>query len=98
MFVVTVTWKAKADQADAFRACLIQQAKNSLELEPNCLQFDVAEDPKDSTRFFLYEIYRDATDFDLHLKSDHFLGFADKTVQMVDDKIVEAFHRIEPDR
>lgn len=96
MFVVTVAWKAKTDQAEAFRACLIQQARNSLELEPNCLQFDVAEDPKDSTRFFLYEIYRGAADFELHLKSDHFVRFADTTVQMVDDKVVETFHRIEP--
>lgn len=96
MFIVTVAWKAKPDQADAFRACLIQQAKNSLELEANCLQFDVAEDPKDPTRFFLYEIYREAVDFDIHLKSAHFLNFADTTAQMVDDKVVETLHRIEP--
>lgn len=97
MFVVTVAWKAKEDQADAFRACLILQAKNSLELEPNCLQFDVARDPKDGTRFFLYEIYKNPVDFESHLKSEHFLRFADTTAHMVDDKIVEIFHRIEPE-
>ncbi|MEP0522313.1 MAG: putative quinol monooxygenase [Hyphomicrobiales bacterium] len=98
MFVVTVAWKAKQDQAEAFRDCLILQAENSLALEPNCLQFDVSKDPKDETRFFLYEIYRDPTDFELHLKSAHFLKFAENTAKMVDDKTVETFHRIEPDK
>lgn len=97
MFVVTVTWKIKVNQADAFRACLMKQAKNSLDLEPNCLQFDVAEDPADSTRFFLYEIYKEAADFEVHLKSDHFIRFAATTAEMIDDKIVGTFHRIEPD-
>lgn len=96
MFVVTVSWKTKLEQADAFRACLLEQAKNSLELEPNCLQFDVSEDPSDPTRFFLYEIYKNAVDFDIHLKSDHFLSFADTSAHMVDDKVVETLHRIEP--
>ncbi|MFK8034784.1 MAG: putative quinol monooxygenase [Hyphomicrobiales bacterium] len=96
MFVVTVAWKIKLEQADAFRVCLLEQAKNSLELEPNCLQFDVAEDPTDPTRFFLYEVYKNAIDFDIHLKSAHFLNFADTTAHMVDNKVVETLHRIEP--
>lgn len=96
MFIVTVTWKAKLDQADAFRACLIQQATNSLKLEENCEQFDVAEDPSDPTRFFLYEVYAEPVDFETHLKSKHFLDFAAVTAPMVEDKIVETFHRFSP--
>lgn len=98
MFIVTVTWKAKPDQAEAFADCLIRQAHNSLTMEPNCLQFDVAADPDDPTCFFLYEVYNAPSDFDAHLVSDHFLTFAAETAAMVDEKTVMLFHRIERDK
>ncbi len=95
MFVVTVTWKAKPDQTSAFSASLIRQAHNSLKNEPNCLQFDVAVDPQDSTCFLLYEVYSAPSDFDAHLVSDHFLKFSAETNAMVDEKTIKVFHRID---
>lgn len=96
MFVVTVIWKAKPDHASAFAESLIVQAHNSLENEPNCLQFDVAADPDDPTCYFLYEVYSAPSDFEAHLASDHFLKFAAETEAMVDEKTIKLYHRVAP--
>ena len=75
MHIVTVTFDIRADFIEAFREAVLRQAGNTLEKEPNCHVFDVAEDPASAGRFFLYEKYDDAASFDLHLQSDHFREF-----------------------
>ncbi len=41
------------------------------------VEFDVLVDPKEPRRFVLYEIYDDDEAFDLHLRSEHYLSFAE---------------------
>lgn len=74
-FVVTVRFKVIADQVEPFRVAMLEQAKNSLELEPECTHFDVCFNPEDSSEVFLYELYCSEAAFKLHLASDHFIQF-----------------------
>ncbi len=75
MYVVTVNFETLAEEAEAFHVAVLAQAANSLSLEPDCLVFDVALDPADPARVFLYEVYRDAAAFQAHLESSHFKDF-----------------------
>ncbi len=80
MFVVTVDFVIKPHCEAAFVEAMNTQAYNSLHNEDGCLQFDVCQDLEDPRKIFLYEVYRDAAAFDIHLKTDHFLDF-DATVR-----------------
>jgi len=75
MFVVAVTFEVKPDHVDEFQKAMLQQATNSLDLEPGCQQFDVCFDPDRTGMCFLYEKYDDRHAFDVHLASDHFKNF-----------------------
>jgi autoinducer 2-degrading protein len=75
MYVITVNFDIKLDHIDAFRERVLQQGKDSLELETECHRFDVCHDSKQPHRFFLYEIYTDEQAFIVHLASDHFKAF-----------------------
>ena len=92
MFVVTVTFEVEAAHSADFAAAVTTQAKNSLDLEPDCLRFDVCRDPDRDGRIVLYEIYRDAAAFDLHLASDHFKAFNALVEPWTRSKAVETWH------
>lgn len=78
MYAITVTFVVKPENADDFHAAILTQAQNSLTREPDCHRFDVARDPDDPARFFLYELYTDSAAFDAHLASPHFAEFIGK--------------------
>ena len=50
MFVVTVRFQIKPGQEDDFHAAVLDQARNSLRLEPDCHQFDVCRHPENAGR------------------------------------------------
>lgn len=79
MFVVVVFFEAKKEYTSVFRSAVLTQARNSLDNEPGCRQFDVSEDPLDANAFFLYEVYDDEAAFKLHTETPHFKTF-DATV------------------
>ncbi|GAB3482792.1 putative quinol monooxygenase [Marinomonas epiphytica] len=96
MFVVTVTFKvAKADAAE-FETLMLKQAQDSLEIEPECDVFEVSKSELvDSTVvFFLYEVYHSAESFNQHLDSEHFVSFSENVQNMVLDKTVHSWHRL----
>jgi len=88
MFAVCVTFKIDPAQIASFMALMIAQARASLSEEPDCSRFDVWTDPARPNEVFLYEIYKDAAAFDLHLKSEHFQQFDEDVRSMVTDKQV----------
>lgn len=96
MYVVTVRFTLAPGSAEAFMPLIFAQAKNSLELEPECHQFDVCVDPADPAMVFLYEIYGDEAAFHVHLASDHFKQFDAAVADFVSDKHVACFHRSYP--
>ncbi len=90
--VVLVELTAKRGQEQVARDLIIENARASLENEPGCLIFDVSIDPENPARFILYEIYRQASDFEDHLAMPHYQKFnaltqdvfVEKTVHLLD--------------
>lgn len=93
MFVVTVDFQIHPGQMQAFMPGMLRNAQASLDLEENCLQFDVCVSVADANHVFLYEIYRSKEDFDAHLKMPHFLDFNAKSAAQVMSKTVKIFER-----
>lgn len=97
MHVVTVLFEVKPAHLTDFMAAMQAQAKTSLELEPDCLQFDVCADPDDPTRVFLYEIYTTPEAFAHHLTTDHFKAFDARVADWTLAKSVARFERLGDD-
>ncbi len=76
MFVVTVEFQIRPENADEFRVAVMAQALNSLSREPACKRFDVCFDPHSPERVFLYELYDDRAAFDAHTQTEHFAQFS----------------------
>lgn len=72
MRIISVTFTAKPDRIEEFRTTLLEHAQASLTNEPGCRQFDVAGDPKNSARFYIYEVYDDEAAIAAHNSSAHF--------------------------
>ena len=91
MFVVTVTFGIHAKHAAAFLAAVQENARLSLEQEPECHRFDVAVGEGGPEKVFLYELYTDRAAFDEHLASAHFKAFDAKVADWVASKDVQTF-------
>ena len=78
-FAIAVTFHIKPESVEQFRARILQQAEDSMRLEPGCCQFDVLTDETDHSIFFLYETYVDAQAFEAHRSTPHFADY-DRTV------------------
>ena len=98
MFVVTVRFQIVPDKVDPFRSAVAEQAKNSLDLESQCLVFDVCVDTDDKTEFFLYEKYETRAAFNAHLGSDHFKAFDKLVATWVHKKAVKTWIETEDKR
>lgn len=95
-FVVVVEFVIRNEHIADFQTAMIENAATSLGNEPDCVVFDVCQDPKRPERIFLYEVYRSQVGFDLHLRSEHFLRFNEITKPWVAEKKVEIFSRLSP--
>ena len=93
MFVITVKFVIHEKDRDKFKTRILQQARDSLELEKDCHEFDVCHDPNDQNVVFLYETYTDKDAFDIHLHSDHYLAFNEEVTPWVKEKIVKQLEK-----
>jgi autoinducer 2-degrading protein len=71
MLAIIVHFEAKPDKIDAFKEAIIGHATRCLEREPGCLQFDVVQNPKEPTKFAVYEVYTDKAAIEAHRSSPH---------------------------
>ena len=94
MFAVTVLLEVDDRHLPGFMDAMRKQARNSLEREKGCRQFDICVDARDRRRVFLYEIYTDKVAFDAHLKTDHFVGFDRRVKDWLVSKKVECWERL----
>lgn len=92
-FAITVAFELLEGTFPEFHRLVAENAALSVKLEPDCLRFDVLTpaDAAGSTHVFLYEIYRDRAAFDLHLTSEHFLQFDQRSRDLVISKTVLAY-------
>lgn len=95
MLAITVRFRIKPGFERQFLERVCVQARTSLDAEPECRQFDVCRNAQNPSEVFLYEIYSTEADFDVHLRSAHFLAFDAATRAWIDRKDVERWERIE---
>ena len=96
MYVVTVEFVVRGEDAAAFRDAMIENATTSRAREPGCRQFDVCADPSDPALVFLYEVYDDRGAFDAHVASEHFRTFDVRVRPYVERKTVRVYERLDP--
>jgi len=99
-FAITVIFELVEGGFPEFRRLVAENAAQSVQLEPDCLRFDVLTpaDATQPTHVFLYEVYRDRAAFDLHLASDHFRQFDQLSRDLVLNKIVASYAVEENDK
>jgi quinol monooxygenase YgiN len=91
MHIVLVKFVITAGNSKRFLERVRQQARDSLEKEPDCHVFDVAFDFDDYHRVMLYEIYTDRAAFARHLETDHFKAFDEEVLPLIEQKNVEHY-------
>jgi autoinducer 2-degrading protein len=96
LFVVIVDFVIQREHAEAFARLMMENARASRTLEEGCIQFDICQPAEDPTRFFLYELYKDAEAFRIHLGSVHFKAFDAQVTPWVVDKRVQTMARLAP--
>jgi quinol monooxygenase YgiN len=92
-FAVVVDFLVHPERVDEFRSAMLKQAKDSLDLEEGCLQFDVFTDSASPETFVLYELYRDEQAFEEHLASKHLADFSARVGPMVKERVIRRLHR-----
>jgi quinol monooxygenase YgiN len=86
---VCVTFQIHPEFIESFLEAVRQQARNSLEKEPWCHQFDVSVMPDQPNLVLLYETYDDrAAFFEKHRTTEHFAEFTAKITDWVAEKQV----------
>ncbi|EWH08830.1 hypothetical protein DS2_15619 [Catenovulum agarivorans DS-2] len=93
MYVVTVDFIIKPAHLAEFLPAMMENAKTSLEVEPECTYFDVCQSESKSNHIFLYEIYNSEKAFQDHLASEHFKLFSQTVENWVESKAVNIFNR-----
>ncbi|UWR13342.1 putative quinol monooxygenase [Sulfitobacter mediterraneus] len=95
MFAVVVTFQIEPGQMQAFMPLMLENARASLSGEEGCHQFDVATDVARPNELFLYELYTDATAFELHKNAPHFKAFGAVAGPMIADKTITTYAQVQ---
>jgi quinol monooxygenase YgiN len=93
MYVIAVHFVIDSNHIGEFMKAVSIQAENSLQLETDCVVFDVCTDPTDACRFYLFEKYSDEGAFKMHLKSAHFHQFDELVKPWVKQKCIEVWNQ-----
>ena len=70
-FVVVAAFKIKKKYLAEFNKRVRTHANNCVTKEPGCISFEVNTDRDDPSRFLLYEVYVDESDFEAHMVAAH---------------------------
>jgi quinol monooxygenase YgiN len=82
MYVVCVTVQVVPESVEEFVQATLANAA-ATRAEPGCARFDVLRAIGEESRFFLYEVYRDAKDFAAHQQTAHYLAWKEKVAPMM---------------
>ena len=94
MYVITVSFDIDPAYYAEFLREMCANARQSRELEPGCITFDVCEETDKPCGVFLYEVYESKAAFEAHLKSLHFLRFDQIVRSWVKQKVVKSYQLI----
>ena len=84
MYSIFVTINIKPENVGEFKQASLGDAQGSVRDEPGCFRFDINQDVQTSSRFYLYEVYRDEEAFQAHLHAPHFLVWQEKVKDFFD--------------
>jgi autoinducer 2-degrading protein len=84
MYSIFVTIDIKPEHVEEFKKDSLGDAEGSVRDEPGCFRFDIHQDVATSTRFYLYEVYRDEEAFQAHLQAPHFLVWQERVKTFFD--------------
>jgi autoinducer 2-degrading protein len=87
MYSIFVTINVKPEHIETFKEASLGDAQGSTRDEPGCFRFDMHQDPDISSRFYLYEVYRDEEAFEAHLEAPHFIEWRDTVKPFFDGDI-----------
>ena len=85
MVVLAVTWVAKPGHEEEV-AGIFGKLQAASRQEPGCLMYVVHRHRTDSTRFFIYEQYRDDAALEVHRQSPHFQEYAIRALKDIGDR------------
>ena len=85
---------AKPGMEAKFKETMTAQAQRCLANEPGCLQFDVVQDPQDTTRFVMIEVYRDDASVKAHQDSQHYKDFRPTVGDLLADRKIEILNMV----
>ena len=97
MVAVLVHLQVKPECLDQFLAETKANARNSRK-EPGVVRFDLIQQVDDSTRFALFELYRDDQAIEAHRATAHYAKWRDAVPSLLVTERTRAIYRaIEPD-
>ncbi|MDN2485159.1 (4S)-4-hydroxy-5-phosphonooxypentane-2,3-dione isomerase [Kosakonia sacchari] len=84
MNVTLVEINIKPDRVDEFLEVFRANHEGAIR-EPGNLRFDVLQDPKVKTRFFIYEAYRDEAAVQAHKETPHYRACVAKLEELMSE-------------
>ena len=81
-YTLIVDFEVKEGTADQVLALVSENARNSVEKEPGCIQFDVMQAQDNPHRFMLFEVYENEAAYQAHGKTAHIQEFLAKARPM----------------
>ncbi|MEQ4450427.1 MULTISPECIES: (4S)-4-hydroxy-5-phosphonooxypentane-2,3-dione isomerase [Kosakonia] len=84
MNVTLVEINIKPDRVDEFLQVFRTNHEGAIR-EPGNLRFDVLQDPKVKTRFFIYEAYQDDAAVQAHKETPHYLACVEKLEELMSE-------------
>lgn len=94
MYVVVVEFQLHPGCLERFMPLMVRNAALTLELEPQCHQFDVCQTAAGGPEVLLYEVYENKAAFDAHLTMPHFREFDAAVASMIARKSVRTYSRV----
>ena len=84
MNVTLVEINIKPDKVDEFREVFRANHEGAIQ-EPGTLRFDVLQDPRVKTRFFIYEAYKDEEAVQAHKQTPHYLACVEQLEELMSE-------------
>ena len=81
-YIISVDFEIREGTIDQLLPLVSENARNSVENEPGCLQFDVVQDNANPNHLMLFEVYKDEAAFQAHGKMPHVQDFLAKARPM----------------
>jgi autoinducer 2-degrading protein len=96
MLIHTAHLVCRPDVVEAFRERLSRHAQTSVEREEGCHLFDVHQETREPTLFFLHEVYTDQAALETHRESEHYRSFRADTAEWVTSRTWWFWHACGP--